>query len=49
MLPKRRQIVENGVDQVDLVEVPLPETKKRKKWAGRFFSNKVNGAINVDL
>jgi hypothetical protein len=28
---QKRQIVENCVDQVDLAEVPLPETKKREK------------------
>jgi hypothetical protein len=32
-----RQIVEIGVDQVDLVEVQLPETKKRKNFCF-FFS-----------
>jgi hypothetical protein len=30
---QKRQIVENGVDQVDLVAVP--ETKKKKKKSGR--------------
>jgi hypothetical protein len=57
LLPKCRQIVENGVDQVDLGGVgENPETKKkrkkrkkRKKWAGRFFSNKENGAKNGDF
>jgi hypothetical protein len=40
LLPKRRQIVKNGVDQVDLGGVgENPETKKRKKLFRAVFDN----------
>jgi hypothetical protein len=37
MQKNAQQIVKNGVDQVDLVEVPLPETKIREKREKKLF------------